>query len=344
MPPHDRGVGGQPQRFGLRSLLDCPGRQVHATIIGDRHAANGRRLRAGIPRNHLEYDPMKVKRAVRFVPLAVCALLAAGFANGARAQAGPAQTLLDGKLVANLGGFVVGTDFKASLNGESTNNPDIDFDKTFGDGSDQTRVRGDVLWRISPNHHLRFMYFKDTTTRKRVIDEDLAWGDHVFTANGEVKAKTGLKIAELAYEYAFIRQPTYEISGSLGVHYMETIVKLSGNAVVTDENGNSASVSGSTKKGDLSAPLPVVGLRAGWVVSPNIYLDAQGQYFKAKISGYDGSVTDLRAGVTWMFTPNFGLGAGYNRFYTKVKTEKNDFDGRLKVGYSGIQLYLTGAF
>ena len=34
-------------------------------------------------------DSMKAKRAVRFVPLAVCALLAAGFANGARAQAGP---------------------------------------------------------------------------------------------------------------------------------------------------------------------------------------------------------------------------------------------------------------
>ena len=182
---------------------------------------------------------MKAKRAVPFVPLAVCALLAAGFANGAHAQAGPAQTLLDGKVVGNLGGFIVGTDFKASLNGESANNPEVDFDKTFGDGSDQTRIRADLLWRITPNHHLRFLYFDDSTTRKRVIDADLAWGDNVFTAGGEVKLKTSLKIAELAYEYAFIRQPTFELNGSLGVHWMDVGIKLSGDAIVTDSNGNS---------------------------------------------------------------------------------------------------------
>ena len=125
---------------------------------------------------------------------------------------------------------------------------------------------------------------------------------------------------------------------------MDVGITLSGNATVTDSSGNSTTVSGSTKKGDVSAPLPVIGLRAGWVVAPQVYLDAQGQYFKANISGYDGSVTDLRAGATWMFTPNLGLGVGYNRFNAHVKTEKNDFDGRIKVGYSGFLLFLTGAF
>jgi len=27
-----------------------------------------------------------------------------------------------------------------------------------------------------------------------------------------------------------------------------------------------------------------------------------------------------------------------------VKTEKKDFEGRLKFGYSGVQVFLTGAF
>jgi hypothetical protein len=45
-----------------------------------------------------------------------------------------------------------------------------------------------------------------------------------------------------------------------------------------------------------------------------------------------------------MFTPNFGLGVGYNRFYTDVKTEKKDFEGRLKFGYQGVQVFLTGAY
>ena len=286
---------------------------------------------------------MKATRSVPFAPLALCALLAAGFAGGAQAQAGPAQNLLDGKFVGNLGGFIVGTDLKANLNGSSVNNPDIDFDKTFGD-ADNTRIRADALWRITPAHHLRFLYFDDSTTRKRVIDEDLAWGDAVYTAGGEVKSKNTFKIYEFAYEYAFIRQPAFELAGTLGVHGLDMSVKLSGDAIVTDENGNQTSVSGETKGGSLSAPLPVLGVRAGWVVSPNVYLDAQAQFFKAKINGYDGRILDLRAGATYMFTRNFGLGIGYNLFTSRVETEKERFDGRIKLGYQGLQAFLTGAF
>ena len=120
---------------------------------------------------------------------------------------------------------------------------------------------------------------------------------------------------------------------------MDVGIKLSGDAIVTDSNGNSTSVSGSTKKGDVSAPLPVIGIRAGWVVAPNVYLDAQGQYFKANISGYDGSVTDLRAGATWMFTPNLGLGVGYNHF-TRQREDREEQvrrppQGRL-LGHPGV--------
>jgi len=70
----------------------------------------------------------------------------------------------------------------------------------------------------------------------------------------------------------------------------------------------------------------------------------QGQIFKADISGYDSKVTDLRGGVTWMFARNFGAGVGYNRFITTVETSKEKFNGRVRLGYSGVQLYLTGSF
>jgi hypothetical protein len=249
------------------------------------------------------------------LPLASCLLLAASFAGGACAQsAAPAQILLDGTVVANVGGFILGSDLKARLNGESTNNPDVDFDKTFGKGSDNTRIRADLLWRFTPNHHLRFLYFDNTTSRKRTIDEDLHWGDDVFHAGGEVKATNSFKIGEVAYEYAFIRQPTFELNGSVGMHWMDIGVKLKGDATVTDSSGNSSEVTGATKKGSVSAPLPVLGVRAGWVVAPQVYLDAQAQYFKAKVDNVDGSLFDLRAGATWMFSQNFGIGAGYNRF------------------------------
>jgi len=278
--------------------------------------------------------------AFRSVPAFVLGALAAAAAGSAFAQsASPAQALLDDRFVVNVGIFAIQTDVTARLNGQSTTNPDIDFDKTFGKPSDATRGRADLLWRITPTHHARFMYFNNSQTRSRVLTEDVVWGDYTFGAGSNVEASNKYSITEFAYEYAFMRQPTYEVAGTLGIHYTDISLKLSGNATV---NGNP--VSGATKEASAPAPLPVIGLRAGWVVAPQWYIDAQAQFFKVNVNGVDGSISDLRLGGTYMFNRNFGLGLGYNRFYTKVDVSKNTFDGRLKFGYSGLQAYMTGAF
>jgi hypothetical protein len=125
---------------------------------------------------------------------------------------------------------------------------------------------------------------------------------------------------------------------------MDLTQRLSGTATITDANGNQTQAQFTTKQNSVPLPLPVIGIRAGWVVAPQIYLEAQGQVFKAEIQGVDGRVTDLRATATWMFNPNFGVGLGYNRFATTADVDKDDFDGRLRLSYSGLQLFVTGAF
>ncbi len=267
-----------------------------------------------------------------------------GAAPFAQAQMTPAQGLLQEKLVLNLGGFIVGTDVTAHLNGSSSTNPDIDFDQTFGKGSDATRVRADALWRINPNHHLRFLYFGNKSTRARAIDRDIAWGDYTFHAGADVESRTEYEIYELAYEYAFYRTPNLEVSGSLGVHYMYLSQQLSGVATFTDANGVTSTAAFTKKENSVPVPLPVIGIRAAWAFAPQWVLEGQGQIFQADISGYDGRVTDLRGGVTWMFSRNFGAGVGYNRFTTRVETSKERFNGQVRLNYSGVQLYLTGAF
>ena len=76
------------------------------------------------------------------------------------------------------------------------------------------------------------------------------------------------------------------------------------------------------KENSVPLPLPVIGVRAAWAFAPQWVLEGQGQVFKADVDGYDGRITDLRAGVTWMFSRNFGAGVGYNRFVTTVETRR----------------------
>ncbi|MCI4428668.1 MAG: hypothetical protein JHC40_05825 [Burkholderiales bacterium] len=288
---------------------------------------------------------MRARIDFRFTPLLLGSLLAAGVAGPALAQTGsPAQALLDDKFVASMGLFVVQSDVTARLNGQSSTNPDVDFDKTFGKPSDATRFRADALWRITPTHHMRMMYFKDDVTRSATLSQDVKWGDYTFLAGGGVQSERKTSIFELAYEYAFMRQPTYEVAGTFGVHYTDLSLKLSGSGQITDGSGNTTTGVSKSVEGSAPVPLPVIGLRAGWVVAPQWYIDGQVQFFKVNVNGVDGSLSDLRAGATWMFNPNFGLGLGYNRFYTKVDVSKDSYNGNVKFGYSGFQAYLTGAF
>ena len=263
--------------------------------------------------------------------------------SGTRAST-PSQGLLTDRVVASLGTFVVNTNITATLNGESAKNPAVDFNERLGIGGDFNRGRLDVIWRINPKHHVRFLVFANDVTRNTTIDAPLDWGDYTFQAGATVKTESSFNVYELGYEYAFLIRPTYEIAGTAGIHLMDMSLKLSGTATVTDASGNTSSASFQTSQSDLPAPLPVVGLRAGWSVAPHWYLDAQAQVFKFDYQGFNGTWSDLRAGVTWMFSRHFGIGAAYNRFNVNVDVNRATYNGNVTLGYSGTQVFITGSY
>lgn len=282
---------------------------------------------------------MRSTQTIQFGSLVVCAVGGMAAGSALAQSASPAQALLDQSFVFNAGVFLVQTDLKANLNGQSVNNPEIDFDQTFGKADSTTRVRADALWRINPRHHLTFMYFDNSTSRTKVIDETINWGDNTYAIGSTVTSENKFKVGALAYEYAFMRQPSYEVSASIGLHVTDLSLSLKGDSTV-----NGVPVSNSTRSDSVTAPLPVIGLRGAWVVTPSILLEAQGQFFKLKVNEVDGYWSDLRATATWMFNKNFGLGLGYDRYFNKVDVSKNSFDGRVKFGYSGLQAFVTGSF
>src|SRR5947208_3594063 len=118
---------------------------------------------------------------------------------------------------------------------------------------------------------------------------------------------TGLAQAQLTPAQSLLQD---KFVFNLGVHYMKLSQQLSGTATFTDANGVTSAASFVRKENSIPVPLPVIGARVAWAFAPQWVLEGQGQLFKADISGYDGRVTDLRAGVTWMFSQNFGAGVG----------------------------------
>jgi hypothetical protein len=263
------------------------------------------------------------------------------------ALSGPAAaqdaSLLDRKVQFSAGGFLLQTDLKARLNGTTSRNTDVDFDESLGLGDDATRVRVDALWRITPAHRLRFLYFDNENSSRRTLEQDIRWGDTLYRAGATLDSRYKFAIYELAYEYAFVHTPESEIAATIGVHLLDLSLRLAGSASTLDANGVVVASQFQSVDSTVPAPLPVIGLRGMWRVAPRTYIDGLAQFFK--VSGdIDGRIYDLRAGATYMFTPHVGAGLGYNVFEVRADVDKSDFRGRLQMGYSGLVLYVTGAF
>jgi hypothetical protein len=289
------------------------------------------------------------QRLVQLKWLGPVSFVAALLAVTAVAQAdSPARELLNDRFNVDLGTYVVASDLNGSLRGTAnTSDQNINFDKQFGTNADQTRWRVDVLWRITQRQQLRFMYFNNDIRRTRTIDGSLEWGDYTFIPGGQVTAEQKFQVYELSYEFAFLRSDNYVIVASGGIHYDDLTLTLSGNASLTVDTPTGPvqqPTTFTTQQSSVPAPLPVLGVRGDWAISDHVYLDASVQLFILSYDGINGNWSDLRAGVTWMFSHHFGIGIGYDRFATHMDLNKGSFNGRLNLGYQGGLIYVRAGF
>lgn len=249
-------------------------------------------------------------------------------------------SLLDDKFMVSLGTFLLTTQTKIAIDGTAGNSGTvIDTEEDLG-FRDADRFRLDATWRFAPKHKIRAMYFSVNQKNTRELDREITVGDTTYPVSVEVTAENSTKVYELAYEYAFMRRDNFEITGSAGLHAIDFGFSLAGQGTINGQPTQQLR----TETASVTAPLPVFGLRGLWQIAPKWYLDAQAQYFTLKVDNIDGEVTDLRAGVTWMFARHWGLGAGYNRFVTNVGAERNAFTGDLKWTYAGAQVFVTASF
>jgi hypothetical protein len=251
-----------------------------------------------------------------------------------------APNILKDPFQLSLGTFVVDTDTEVRFDGDTNVGTPIDWENTFG-GGDQSRFRIDGHWRFgdSGRHKARFLWFNSSRSRARTIDTEIDYGGVVFPVGVKVDAEFNFDVYELAYEYAFLQRETYEIAGTIGLHYTSLSASLGAKSTTND------SLDADLKQqGDVDAPLPVIGLRGIWTLPYNFFIDAGAQFFALSIDEYDGSLQDYRVMVTWQPKKWLGIGLGYNQFNVDVDVDGNKFNGSLDWEYSGPMLSYSAVF
>lgn len=275
-------------------------------------------------------------RTMRRFAIALLASAAFGPVNAAE------RNPIESKVIVDAGWFLMSTDMRVRVDGETSDavGSDVDYDDTFDIG-DFDRFRVEASWRIAPRHLVRGMYFENNRRGTRSLQRDVEFGGETFPIGVMVAARSNLTVAQLSYEYAFLRRDSYELAGGIGVHYVDMDLGL--DATVTAQGGSESR--SLDAQATTQAPLPVLGLRGLWRLPHDFYVAAQVQYFYLELEPYSGSLIDLKASLVWQLADHVGIGVAYNDFGFRFDIEdRRDFDGRLRWDYGGAIAFATFMF
>ena len=238
------------------------------------------------------------------------------------------------------GTFLIDFDTNASLDSETLGKgTDIDFEDDLGLVANQNRARLDGYWRFAHKHRLDFAIYYYNRTADRTIDRQIEWGDVTYDVGAELHPEVKFQFFKLNYKYSFVRTQKLEFAFSAGLSTIRTETELAGQGTVS----GGVEESFQKKANSLLVPIPVLGLYGEWRMVRNLYLRGGVEYLAVNVSGWEGSVKDLRASLDWYPFKHFGFGVGYNIFRIDgTKDADSVFDFRYE--YSGLLGYATYVF
>lgn len=204
---------------------------------------------------------------------------------------------------------------------------EIDLEDDLGLDSEIFSYRIDAQWKMFPRHTLYFSYFDLSRNSDRRISRTLQIGDRTFTVGANVSTETDIQIFQATYGFSFILNEKFDVSANIGAYL--------GNL----EFRYSAPLIGSETQSFL-APLPVIGLRASYAITPRFFVTAGANVFFVEYDKYSGSMIDASITFDYDLFEHFGIGIGYNHNRINIERDDDDRNMSLDFGYGAIMLYL----
>ena len=231
-----------------------------------------------------------------------------------------------------LGAFIPSVDTTASLKSSSGavgTSVSLEDDLGFSDrktlGSFFAGARLGQRWKIE------FEYFALDRSHSRAIDRTINWGDKTYPVNAVVDGKFNSDVYRLSGGYSFVKNDQAEVGAALGLFVTRFSTSLTASGI-------------GASGGDVTAPLPTIGLYGAYAFSPRWLLSGRVDYFSLNYGDYDGSLTNFTAGVDYRFTRNFGIGAGYRYVDYDVDVTKSSYNGSIRYKFSGPTIYGVASF
>jgi hypothetical protein len=232
------------------------------------------------------------------------------------------------------GGFIadVNSDVRLGLEGTGTG-IDVNLEEALGLETTSSVFRVGATYRFgkSRRHQAEFSWFKMDRSAGKTLGRDVVVDNVTYPIGTTVDSFLDLQIYKAAYNYSFLQDDRINLAAGIGVFVMPI------------KYGVSASGIGATAE-DITAPLPVIGLRADFALTPKWFLRASTDVFYLKVGDFKGAVWDSMTAVEYKPWKNFGLGLAANQFKLGIEAQGSDypnvdFVGNIKFDYVGLMLY-----
>jgi hypothetical protein len=271
---------------------------------------------------------------MKIVPVAALFLAVSGYC--AQAQAVEVEAL--DTWSAAVGGFALSFDADLRIDGSSIDGQEINLSSDLGLDKNSGLAFFSVGWRPFENHQFDFSYYGDEVSATRVIDRQITIDDEVFDVGATLDSTLDYAAYDLTYTWWVHSVPNQAFGINLGlVNYsvdLDVRAELTGEGQVIERSASAS--------GDLPAPKIGISYRRafadGWRFSADL------SAFTAEIASVDADVLDVSAGLEYFPWEHVGARLQYSVSRIRADAEKNDFNGKADLDFSGVQLQLVGRF
>ena len=234
----------------------------------------------------------------------------------------------------SLGGFLTTMNSDISLMGQQSGlGINVNLEDALGLSTSTTVVRGEVDYNFGSRgrSHLRMGYFGLIRHSDKTLEAELEIGNSVFPIGTEISSKFDMHIIRALYDYAVFKDERISLDLSVGLYVLPVSFSISTGNLINESDS-------------FIAPLPVVGIRNSFFITPKILLKQNIDVLYVKTTSFQGSITDLNVWLEYHPFKHWGVGLGYNAFrfnYSAYLSSKNkmEFEGTLKTGFTGLLFY-----
>ena len=231
-----------------------------------------------------------------------------------------------------------GTKLRLDNSNQGQTGDNVDLKDDLGVDQDASSFWATAEWRFAPRHRIGINYSQFKLTGTRTLTRNIVIDDETYQAGASLSSELKLQIIPIAYSYSLIKTGNDELAATIGVHWTRVSFKAQG----------SASLNGSDANADVSAeadlPLPLIGLRYDHNFSQHWSAGLQGAYFPLNFGNLDGDIWTARTYVEYRFSKHVGLGFAVEGFQLNVESSSGSWQGEVKYGYWGPQIYLKSRF